>query len=601
MLKKVISVAIVILAVIPLFIFPVNASSAEGVDYAFHVKGGSVESLDQLIEAFTDSEGTPYAQKIEGRGNEIELMESVVLDAPIQIFKGEYKIHGRYLSVYRGFDGIDPMFLIAGLGDKSAGLILEDGGSGDWNDPVLTINGNKDAYPYAEAGMIMLKGRARLTVNKGVLLTNASTYGMGGAIFAELTVEGMENSPDIPEIHLDNCMITDCSAVIGGGAVAMNAFEGSVSGGVLTVNNCTLKNNSSDSSELNGMGGAIYTVGGEVKIEATRLLENSAHFGGAIFTVSDTELNNCTVQYNKAIISGGAVYCGRQENIQGSAELENCDISYNESQGNGGAISNYGKLSLSGMAIVSTNTAVGNGGAIYNDGLLYVLDGSILSNKSKAIGGAIYSAKSYSQVNVEGGEINNNEAALCSAVYCEGRFSLLGGAVGNHKGDAPHLVLKGEVYMGGAAFVQNDVIGLCVTEKDGEKNYPSIELKSKLTATVTQKIGFYQEKLDSDGNVKGYKNVTKSDLPLFFGSEIATESAEQIFEVENRGLLSYKIKGTILSVRFIFLPIWAWVLIALALVAALAFIFRKKLTVWLIRVTDKLFKKKRRGKKTNKK
>jgi len=602
MLKKVISVALVILAVIPLFIFPANAASAEGIDYAFHVKGGSVENLDELIAAFTADDGTPYARKVEGKENEIELIESVVLDAPIKIFNGAYKIHGRYLSIYRGFDnGIEPMFLIAGIGEKSAALTLENSGNGDWTTPSLTIDGNSEEFPYASTGMIMMKGRAKLTVNKGVLLTNSSTTAMGGAIFSELGIAGNGNSPDIPEINLDNCMITNCKAVMAGGAVAMNAYESGVEGGVIDIKNSVLKNNSSNSSEYNGMGGAIYSVGGEVTVKSTSLVENSAHFGGAIYTVSDTEIISSTIQYNKATLGGGAIYCGSQEGVQGNAGISDSDISHNESQGVGGAIANYSKLSVSGMAIVSSNTSVGNGGAAYNEGMLLVLGGSILSNKTEAMGGAIYSSKSYSQINIKGGEINNNTAALCSAIYCEGAFSMLGGAVGNHKGDAPHLVLKGTVSMGRGAFVQNDVIGLCVTDKDGVKSYPSIDLESKLTTTVVQKIGYYREKLGSDGNVKGYKNVTKSKLQLFYGSEQATESAEQMFKVQNRGLLSYKIVNNQLSVRFIFLPIWSWVLIALAAIVAVAIIFRKKLAVFVSPLIDKTVKKKKHGKKTNKK
>ena len=88
---------------------------------------------------------------------------------------------------------------------------------------------------------------------------------------------------------------------------------------------------------------------------------------------------------------------------------------------------------------------------------------------------------------------------------------------------------------------------------------------------------------------------------MFYGSEIATESAEKVFEVKNRGLLSYKIKGAQLSVRFIFLPLWAGALIALAAIVAVAFIFRKKLAVLLKPLADKLFKNNKTRNKTKKK
>ena len=598
MFKKILVFLLVLAAIFSLMSVPICYAASEGAEYAFHVKGGVVKSggsegLNELLAAFTDTDGNAYAQKVEGKENAIELMESVVLDAPIKILNGSYKIYGRYLSVYRGFEDSDPMFLIAGVGENAASLTFEDSGTGEWTTPSLTVDGNSSQFPNSQTGMIMLKGRASLTVNKGVLMTNSSTSAYGGAIYAELNEEGTDRSPTGPKIVLDNCMFTNCSAHLGGGAVAMLAYYSGTNDGSLEIKNSVFKSNTSDSTEVNGNGGAIYAVGGTVTLDNVQLLENKAHNGGAIYTAADTKLTGCTVQYNTALLSGGAIYCGSYESAGGSVEVAESEVSHNTSNGVGGAFTNKSYFLLSGLTLITSNESVGNGAGVYNEGTFTMQGGSLMSNKSGALGGGIYSVGVNSKIKQESGEINNNDALLCSGVYCEGSYELLGGAIGNNKGEAPQILVKGNVTMGGTGFVQGNTLGLCVTENDGIKHYPCIELKSKLTTTVLQEVSYYKEKLDSDGNVKGYKKATRSGELLYFGSEASTEGADEIFNVTSRGLLSYKLDGGVTEVRFVFLPILAWLLILLGILCAACFVFRKKLLVFLKFLRKKLKKKKK--------
>ena len=271
MLKRIVTVFLVLITLLSVLALPMSYAQSGGAEYAFHVKGGTVKSagadgLNELLAAFTGEDGTPYAQKVEGKENAIELVENIVLDAPVRITNGSYRIYGRYLSIYRGFDGQEPMFLILGIGQNASSLVFEDSGTGEWSTPNLTLDGNSSEFPNASTGMIMLKGRASLTVNKGVLMTNSSTSAYGGAIYAELAEEGFERSPLAPQVELDNCMITNCYAQLGGGAIAMLAYYSGTDGGRLSITNSILKNNRSDSTEVNGLGGAVYSVGGDVKM-----------------------------------------------------------------------------------------------------------------------------------------------------------------------------------------------------------------------------------------------------------------------------------------------------------------------------------------------
>lgn len=584
----------VLSVLVSLIAFPVGAAGASGMDYAYRIKGGSVKNIDELIAAFTDvregKEGIVYAKKVAGKENTVELTESVILTAPITITNGSYTIIGKYSTIYRGFDdGQNPMFLLVGRGDSAVKLTLEESGDdSNWTTPSLTLDGNSEAYSNSSVGMIMMKGRAVLEANKGVHFTNSSTYGYGGAIYAEIDESGTERTPLIPEIHLRNCKITDCKAEMGGGAVALAGYYSGTNGGLVEMKKVTLENNSAGSAEYEGGGGAIYSIGGEIKLDTVYATKNTAFNGGVIYTGSDLDLYNCTLQYNTATLDGGAIYGCREEGIAASVNIDESDISENSAQWNGGAMYINGSLEIKGMSIFSNNKAGLNGGCLYLSGTFNMNSGSIMSSKAGGIGGGVYIEGEGSVFHLKNGEINNGDAAFVSGVYCEGELDLSGGAIGNNKGDAPQVLIKGQLDFSGSAFVQNDVIGLCVTENNGKKNYPCVYINTKITTNVEQNIAFYSEKTDSDGNVKAYKNATKSGEYILIGNR---ESYE-IFKVKSRGLLSYKItdEGKT-SVRFIFLPVYAWIIILVVAFAAAVIVFRKRIMLLIAPVIPQKWKK----------
>ena len=413
-------------------------AASSGMDYAYPVKGGIVKNVDELIAAFTDTregkEGKVYARAVAGKENTVELTADVILKAPIQITEGVYKLLGRHATVYRGFEGVGCMIEIVGLGNKASGLILENEDTGEWSTPLLTLDGNRAQYPLSPLGIITMKGRTSLTVNKGVLMTGASSVTYGGAIFAEIDEFGTERTPLIPTVKLDNCRIENCHSEAGGGAVALVGYYSGTNGGELSLKNVTLKNNTANGSELYGKGGAIYSVGGTLELENVNMENNVAHFGGAVYTESDTVVKNSTVSYNKALIEGGAIACGVRENLKGTLQLIDCTVTYNESEGNGGALASDGLVELKGMTLLMNNEAAAFGGAVFNKGELTLSGGSLTSNKAGAVGGGIYSAGKLSKIVMNDAELGNNEAAHVSALYCEGIFEMYDGAIGNSKG-----------------------------------------------------------------------------------------------------------------------------------------------------------------------
>ena len=583
MLKKALIITTVLAILLSGLAFPISAAKAEGIDYAYSVKGGAVNNVDELLAALTsESSGKTYGVYENGV---IRLTASIILKKPIEIKNGSYTLYGRGVTVYRGFSGA-AMFYMSSNAETDVGLTLKGGNSTELQ---LKINGNSEEFPAESQGMVFMAGRTKLHA-ENVTFTNSSTEAYGGAIYAEIAETGYERTPLPPEIVLNNCKITNCTAYAGGGAIAMNAYYSGTDSGSITLENVELKGNKSCGADYYGYGGAIYSYGGMVELETVTFDANEADFGGAIYTCSTTEINNCTFTNNKANAYGGAIHIDRKESVIGSAKLEECTLSYNSSLGNGGAISNVGSLSINGtLMIIESNTAEVNGGGVYNEGSFEMLGGSIMLNRAGHQGGAVYCKDEVAKLTMKSGEMHSNTAQFCGGLYSGGELVITNGAIGNNNGGFPHILLKGSTSLSETALLNNDSVGICSTVIGEEKVYPYIYLPAKMTATVTVDIAFCDEKLDKDGALKGYKEATKGSMRLLDGSDESIESAKQIMKVNSRGALSYKINsdGT-LSVRFLFLPIWSWVLIITA-IAVSGFVFRAKIA-WAYK---KIFVKKK--------
>lgn len=583
MLKKALIITTVLAILLSGLAFPISAAKAEGIDYAYLVKGGAVNNVEEFLAALTsESSGKTYGVYENGV---IRLTASIVLKKPIEIKNGNYTLYGRGVTVYRGFSGA-AMFYMSSNAETDIGLTLKGENATELQ---LKINGNSEEFPNESYGIVFMAGRTRLQ-GENVTFTNSSIEAYGGAIYAEVAETGYERTPLTPEISLKKCRIINCTAYAGGGAIAMNAYYSGTNSGSVALEDVELKGNKSCGADYYGYGGAIYSYGGEVKLNTVTLDANEADYGGAIYTCSATELNNCTLTNNKANVYGGAIHVDKKEGVIGGAKLEECTLSYNSSLGNGGAISNVGSLSIKGtLMIIESNTAEVNGGGVYNEGSFEMLGGSIMLNKAGYRGGAVYCKDEVSVLTMKSGEMHSNTAQFCGGLYSGGELVITNSAIGNNNSEFPQILLKGSTSLSDTALLNNDSVAICSTVVDGEKVYPYIYLPSKMTATVSVNISFCDEKLDKDGAIKEYKEATKGSMRILDGSDESIESARRILKVDSRGVLSYKIKrdGT-LSVRFLFLPIWSWVIIALA-VSVLCFVFRAK----IVKVYKKIFIKKK--------
>ena len=137
----------------------------------------------------------------------------------------------------------------------------------------------------------------------------------------------------------------------------------------------------------------MYIVEGltEIRNNVT-ICGNVANMGGGIYTSAgdDISLYQCTINSNKARISGGGIYNN---------------------------LSAYNRKLLINGAIISDNTATNGGGGIYNVGSFNMSGGVIASNTANE-GGGIYNVGSrYNTFSMSGGELSGNAAVRGPGIY----------------------------------------------------------------------------------------------------------------------------------------------------------------------------------------
>ena len=258
-----------------------------------------------------------------------------------------------------------------------------------------------------------------------------------------LTYSGTISTVTISGLTIRNGLLSSSSAGFTGGA-------GIVNFGNLTLNDCVLTVNQTDSA-----GGGIFNGGtGTVTLNRSVVSNNIADdAAGGILNNGILSLNNSTVSGNKAI-NGGGVW-----NLT-SAVLDKCTISGNSAGSVGGGLMNYsaGTVATTSMTLInctlSGNTAVNNGGGVYDEGSSITTTNLTLHNctltgnsASAGGGGGLY-------IDTGGGvvAVDNNIFKLGSTgqniefstgSFSSGGHNLSNDAAGGGTGTAPGGILSG--------------------------------------------------------------------------------------------------------------------------------------------------------------
>lgn len=187
------------------------------------------------------------------------------------------------------------------------------------------------------------------TATSGGVSINSLEYGKnygGGLIVGKSVVE------------LNHCIITDNTAVSGGGAIYTFAEA------VLTLNNCVVKNNKTTASGANG--GAIFIFGRSMLYtNHSAITTNGAGgFAGALYAYgANFHMYNTAVDGNGAGGVGSTVAGKAYGGVylrEGTGILVNCTVYGNTASNIGGGVGAYGTASAPASLTIISSTITGN-------------------------------------------------------------------------------------------------------------------------------------------------------------------------------------------------------------------------------------------------
>jgi predicted outer membrane repeat protein len=209
--------------------------------------------------------------------------------------------------------------------------------------------------------------------------------------------ENQENTV-IDGNHQSNCVTVSKSTVHIVGFTIKNGIEPlnsrshgggirNVEGGILTVENSTITDNSAK------YGGGIYNFG-TMTLKGVTVKNNHAtpYDGGGICHENyfDLTIENSTISNNYAKYGGGI--CS-----EGSTTLRGVMVKNNHANGDGGGIDIEAPTATIEDSFIRGNTAEGNGGGIRAGGFLYVY-GTTINNNRAVYGGGITNTAGHTYV-----------------------------------------------------------------------------------------------------------------------------------------------------------------------------------------------------------
>ena len=202
---------------------------------------------------------------------------------------------------------------------------------------LVTVSGNNAVTVFSVASGVT-SSFSGLTISGG--LGGGSTGDNGGGIYNSGTTT------------FTNAIIEDNSAINAGGGI-FNAA------GTMTVNDCTIANNTAGGDFVAG-GGGIYS-GATMTITNSTIDNNVSHtYAGGIFDQGGTGLTvtNSTLAYNVASTDGGGIEIG------GTTTLDNTVVALNTLGTGSGATPNDVRIYQSGsLSSASAYNLIGTGGA----------------------------------------------------------------------------------------------------------------------------------------------------------------------------------------------------------------------------------------------
>ncbi|WP_407375799.1 right-handed parallel beta-helix repeat-containing protein, partial [Methanobrevibacter sp.] len=280
-------------------------------------------------------------------------------------------------------------------------------------------------------------GQKEIILDSDIILNDGEEveYSAGIKLDADdLIIDGNNHTIDAK----GKTRIFKCSAknVMIKNLVLKNGFKEKTSGaifndhGELTVEDSTFIENTAK------LAGAIYNNHGELTVEDSTFIENSAKYGGAIDNYyGEAVITDTTFEKNTSEKNGGAIRNWEGElniinstfsksiseaiyNHEGKINIKDSTFEKNTSRA---IVNNRGHLNVN-LSTFTENTSDSDGGAIYNvKGNLNITESNFFKNTA-IWGGAIYN---YGEADITNSTFTENTAKFAGAIYNNDKLNIV--------------------------------------------------------------------------------------------------------------------------------------------------------------------------------
>jgi len=410
--------------------YPGGGSASPGSGGAIYNSSSTLEVNNSTLQV---NQGTAMGGSVFGIGTSATYINgSTITDNTAPNGGGIYIYHEGLLSV-------DDSEISGNISGAGGGINLEHGAELIINDSLIASNHSS----HRGGGIFKGGGPNHLpTTITGTIFQGNTADWSGGGVFiwrTPLTISGSQfinNHADeyggglgyqdhsTETVQISNTTFDGNSAVWDGGAIHF-------SGELMTINNCTIQNNTAENGGgihnglaidpryinradttliitsstvreniASGDGGGAFNEGAMTCGESNFVANESSFQGGGIHNTGQVEVVGCTFEKNKTGEDGGGI---NSDNI---AEIRDSDFTNNTSMRGGGGIYNNGVMTVS-QSTLSGNEASTLGGGIHNKEEIKVQDSTFEGNLAHADGGGL---NTYGMAAVTGSTFAGNTA-----------------------------------------------------------------------------------------------------------------------------------------------------------------------------------------------
>ena len=215
-------------------------------------------------------------------------------------------------------------------------------------------------------------------------VTNSANSADGGAIY-------LDNVHSLNNVYIINALASRDTGNIQGGAICFQSTQG-----INSMNNVTVIGSRASTGNGNSYGGAVYlnAKSDDFNVYNSSFVENTADYGGAVYSVRPTNIWNTSFRGNVAL-DGGALF---GYGTAGDDVLNNASFSHNSAKRGGAIFVNNHQIRIYDSSL-EFNTAEEKGGAIYynnvnmNHNRNTEITRTNLTNNTAFQGSAIYGNK----------------------------------------------------------------------------------------------------------------------------------------------------------------------------------------------------------------